>query len=125
MSHTYYIRTTQDDWNTLIDVLQSLGVISPDGETADTLAWIPFGQVLRDTGETIIDPETGTETPEMAPVLDPDGHPYQHANLITRYSLVDAMVVQSADPEVLAVLEDWDRFFMTEPPESPYMVMMG
>jgi hypothetical protein len=130
--NTYYLRTI--DYPQLLDFGARLGVIAftyeayedqeqeVDGMTV--IVKVPVGEgtvyatdcgmldyigvIERPTGDTDDD-----DMPVMAPIVNPDGVAYLHANLITPHDL-RALAVASDDPEVQAALTDIADWFVVD-----------
>lgn len=125
MLNDYYVRALPADWPELLRLGEKLGAITlTDSETAEgefTVsakhggAWDYLGEILQPTGQ--LDPEGN---PIMAPVADPDGTPYLHANLRTPIGLgAVARKMAATDPEVAQALQQLDRYFLLDDQGSP------
>jgi hypothetical protein len=130
--NTYYLRTI--DYPQLLELGVKLGVLAiayeayedqeqeVDGMTV--IVKVPVGDgtpyatdcgmldyigvIERPTGDTDDD-----DMPVMAPIVNPDGVAYLHANLITPHDL-RALAVASDDPEVQAALADIAAWFIVD-----------
>ena len=113
--YDYYIRCTQADYKTMLALGVTLGalVVDPEGNiSAPGGAWDAIGTIYKPTGKMIDTPEG--PTPEMAPVLDPSGKPYFHANLRTPTHLgLKAKELAASDPKIAKALADQARWFVT------------
>lgn len=119
--NTYYLRTI--NYPQLLDFGTRLGVIAMTYEAYDEEG-LPIGDgtpyatdcgcldyigiIERPTGDT---DEDGL--PVTTPIVNPDGIPYIHANLITPHDL-RAMAMASDDPEIQAALADIAGWFVTD-----------
>ena len=144
--NTYYLRTI--DYPQLLEMGVKLGVLAiayeayedqeqeVDGMTV--IVKVPVGEgtpyatdcgyldyigvIERPTGDT-----DGDDMPVMAPIVNPDGVAYLHANLITPNDL-RALAVASDDPEVQAALTDIAAWFIVDEqgnavaPEHPFRI---
>ena len=129
--NNYYIRCKQSDWSELLALGEKLGAVqvTDDGVFATNGgAWDFIGEIHKPTGVTLTDAE-GNQYPEMAPVPDPDGNPYWHANLITPLALGElAISMQGDNPDIAAALAELGRFFLLDAegnarlPTSPHRV---
>jgi hypothetical protein len=67
------------------------------------------------------------DLPVMAPIVNPDGIPYIHANLITPHD-IRALAEASDDPEIQAALSDIAAWFIVDeegnavPPNNPHRI---
>lgn len=113
--YDYFIRCTQVDYEAMIALGVKLGalVVSEDGNiVAPDGGWDAIGTIYKPTGNTI-DTLDG-QIPEMAPVLDPDGNPYFHANLRTPIHLgrkVKELAI--TDSAIAMALADQSKWFVT------------
>jgi hypothetical protein len=133
--NTYYLRTI--DYPTLLTLGVKLGVLQAtydeydeDGEpvgeptiSATDCGMLDYiGVIERPTGDTDDD-----DMPVMAPIVNPDGVAYLHANLITPHDL-RALAVASDDPEIQAALTDIAAWFIVDEqgnavaPQHPFRV---
>jgi hypothetical protein len=128
--NTYYLRTI--NYPQLLDFGARLGVIAMTYEAYDEEG-APIGDPTisaTDNGYLdyigIIERPTGVED-ETAPITNPDGIPYLHANLITPHD-IRALAVASDDPEIQAALADIAGWFVVDSegnavaPQHPYRV---
>ena len=115
--NNYYIRCKQSDWSELLTLGEKLGAVkvTDDGVFATNGgAWDFIGEIHKPTGNTLTD-DDGNQYPEIAPVLDPDGNPYWHANLITPLALGElAISMQGDNPDIAAALAELGRFFLLD-----------
>ena len=130
--NTYYLRTI--DYPQLLEMGVKLGVLAityeayedqeqeVDGMTV--IVKVPVGDgtpyatdcgcldyigiIERPTGET-----DGDGLPVTTPIVNPDGIPYIHANLITPYD-IRALAEASTDPEIQAALSDIAGWFVVD-----------
>jgi hypothetical protein len=133
--NTYYLRTI--NYPQLLDFGVALGVLQAtydeydeDGEpvgeptiSATDCGYLDYiGVIERPTGDADMD-----DLPVMAPIVNPDGIPYIHANLITPYD-IRALAEASDDPEIQAALSDIANWFIVDeegnavPPQHPHRV---
>lgn len=130
----YHIRTTQDDYATLIALGKTLGAIE-ETETGVIVAtqagcWDYIGAIYEPTGTSqIVD---GISVPDMAPLLDPLGHEYLHINLLTPINLKETAVALATEhPEIASGLSDLGRYFLLDAegnaraPAAPQRVFAG
>ena len=124
MSTTYYLRTT--DPAALLALGVQIGLlVERDGvhTLADPHAgiWDVIGPIYRPTGATITT-ELG-EVPETAPVTDPAGTPYWHANLMlytgTLGDMARAAYAADPTPELGAALADLSAHFVIDATGDP------
>lgn len=115
--NNYYIRCKQSDWPELLALGEKLGAVqvTEDGVFATNGgAWDYIGEIHKPTGVMLTDAD-GNQYPEMAPVLDPDGVPYWHVNLITPLALGElAISMQGNNPDIAAALAELGRFFLLD-----------
>lgn len=113
----YFIRVSPQDRDQMIDLGVKLGALTVDKDgrvSAPGGAWDWIGPVYRPTGEMVTD-ERGLEWPQTAPVLDPDGEPYLHANLRTPIHLGrKAREMAATDPAIGAALAQQGKWFVTD-----------
>jgi hypothetical protein len=133
--NTYYLRTI--DYPQLLDFGVALGVLQAtydeydeDGEpvgeptiSATDCGYLDYiGVIERPTGDADMD-----DLPVMAPIVNPDGVPYLHANLITPHD-IRALAEASDDPEIQAALADIGDWFIVDeegnavPPNNPHRI---
>lgn len=117
--NTYYLRCVPADYDEMIALGVSLGVIklhAEDGETsiyAPDGAWDFIGEIQEPTG-AVVTTEEG-DIPVMAPITDEHGTPYLHANLRTKIDLYQrAQELAAEHPEIAAGLQDMGRFFLLD-----------
>jgi hypothetical protein len=119
--NTYYLRTI--DYPQLLEMGVKLGVLAIAYEAYDEEG-LPIGDgavyatdcgcldyigiIERPTGDT---DEDGL--PVTTPIVNPDGIPYIHANLITPYD-IKALAEASTDPEIQAALTDIAGWFVVD-----------
>jgi hypothetical protein len=128
--NTYYLRTI--NYPQLLDFGTRLGVIAMTYEAYDEEG-LPIGEPTisaTDCGYLdyigVIERPTGVED-ETAPITNPDGIPYIHANLITPHDL-RALAIASDDPEIQGALADIVGWFVTDElgnavaPQHPHRV---
>lgn len=124
MTTTYYLRTT--DPSALLALGVQIGLlVERDGVHAladpHVGIWDVIGPIYRPTG-VMLATELG-EVPEMAPVTDPAGTPYWHANLLLyTASLTEiAQAAYAADPtpELGAALASIGTYFVTDAAGEP------
>jgi hypothetical protein len=128
--NTYYLRTV--NYPQLLDFGARLGVIAMTYEAYDDEG-APIGEGTphaTDCGMLdyigVIERPTGVED-ETAPITNPDGVPYIHANLITPHDL-RALAIASTDPEIQAALADIAAWFIVDEqgnvvaPQHPHRV---
>jgi len=125
--NTYYLRTI--NYPQLLDFGTRLGVIAMTYEAYEdqeqevdgmtVIVKVPIGEPTisaTDCGYLdyigIIERPTGVED-ETAPIVNPDGVPYLHANLITPHDL-RALAVASDNPEAQAALTDIGDWFIVD-----------
>lgn len=115
--NNYYIRCKQIDWPELLAIGEKLGAVkvTEDGVFATNGgAWDYIGEIHKPTGVMLTDAD-GNQYPEMAPVLDPEGVPYWHANLITPLALGElAISMQGDNPDIAKALAELSRFFLLD-----------
>jgi hypothetical protein len=119
--NTYYLRTI--NYPQLLDFGVALGVLQAtydehdeDGEpvgeptiSATDCGYLDYiGVIERPTGDADMD-----DLPVMAPITNPDGVPYLHANLITPHD-IRALAEASDDPEIQAALSDIAAWFIVD-----------
>jgi hypothetical protein len=119
--NTYYLRTI--DYPQLLEMGVKLGVLQAtydeydeDGEpvgeptiSATDCGYLDYiGVIERPTGDADMD-----DLPVMAPIVNPDGVPYLHANLITPHD-IRALAEASTDPEIQAALSDIAAWFIVD-----------
>jgi hypothetical protein len=114
--NTYYLRTI--DYPQLLEMGVKLGVLAIAYEAYDEEG-LPIGDgtvYATDCGCLdyigIIERPTGVED-ETAPITNPDGIPYIHANLITPHD-IRALAEASTDPEIQAALSDIAGWFVVD-----------
>jgi hypothetical protein len=114
--NTYYLRTI--DYPQLLDFGVALGVLQATYDEHDEDGE-PIGEPTisaTDNGYLdyigIIERPTGVED-ETAPIVNPDGVPYIHANLITPHD-IRALAEASDDPEIQAALSDIAAWFIVD-----------
>jgi hypothetical protein len=119
--NTYYLRTI--DYPQLLEMGVKLGVLAIAYEAYDEEG-LPIGDgtvyatdcgcldyigiIERPTGDT---DEEGL--PVTTPIVNPDGIPYIHANLITPHD-IKALAEASTDPEIQAALSDIAGWFVVD-----------
>ena len=119
--NTYYLRTI--DYPQLLEMGVKLGVLAITYEAYDDEG-LPIGDgtvyatdcgcldyigiIERPTGDT---DEDGL--PVTTPIVNPDGVPYIHANLITPHD-IRALAEASTDPEIQAALTDIAGWFVVD-----------
>jgi hypothetical protein len=119
--NTYYLRTV--NYPQLLEMGVKLGVLAMTYETYDEEG-LPIGEgtpyatdcgcldyigiIERPTGDT---DEEGL--PVTTPIVNPDGIPYIHANLITPHD-IRALAEASDDPEIQAALSDIAGWFVVD-----------
>jgi hypothetical protein len=119
--NTYYLRTI--DYPQLLEMGVKLGVLAIAYEAYDEEG-LPIGDgtvyatdcgcldyigiIERPTGDT---DEDGL--PVTTPIVNPDGIPYIHANLITPHD-IKALAEASTDPEIQAALTDIAGWFVVD-----------
>ena len=115
--NNYYIRCKQSDWPELLALGEKLGAVKVTDEgvfATNGGAWDYIGEIHKPTGVMLTDAD-GNQYPEMAPVLDPEGVPYWHANLITPLALGElAISMQGDNPDIAAALAELGRFFLLD-----------
>jgi hypothetical protein len=112
----YYIRAIQQDWPLVESLAIALGIAqrTEAGELVGQ-GWVYIGAVYKPTGETVIDPETGITVELTAPVRDPGGRLYIHANVVYDGSLRELAMAKAAEhPELVDALAMVPRFFVTD-----------
>ena len=148
--NTYYLRTI--DYPQLLEMGVKLGVLAityeayedqeqeVDGMTV--IVKVPVGDgtvyatdcgcldyigiIERPTGDTD-DDEFGMTVAVTTPIVNPDGIPYIHANLITPHD-IRALAEASTDPEIQAALSDIAGWFVVDAegnatiPDHPHRV---
>jgi len=114
--NTYYLRTV--NYPQLLDFGARLGVITMTYEAYDDEG-APIGEGTphaTDCGYLdyigVIERPTGVED-ETAPIVNPDGVAYLHANLITPHD-IRALAMASDDPEIQAALSDIAAWFIVD-----------
>jgi hypothetical protein len=114
--NTYYLRTI--DYPQLLDFGVALGVLQATYDEYDEEGE-PIGEPTisaTDCGYLdyigVIERPTGVED-ETAPITNPDGIPYIHANLITPHD-IKALAEASTDPEIQAALSDIAGWFVLD-----------
>jgi len=119
--NTYYLRTI--DYPQLLEMGVKLGVLAIAYEAYDEEG-LPIGDgtvyatdcgyldyigiIERPTGDT---DEDGL--PVTTPIVNPDGIPYIHANLITPHD-IKVLAEASTDPEIQAALSDIAGWFVVD-----------
>jgi hypothetical protein len=119
--NTYYLRTI--DYPQLLEMGVKLGVLAIAYEAYDEEG-LPIGDgtvyatdcgcldyigiIERPTGDT-----DGDGLPVTTPIVNPDGIPYIHANLITPHD-IKALAEASTDPEIQAALTDIAGWFVVD-----------
>jgi hypothetical protein len=119
--NTYYLRTI--DYPQLLEMGVKLGVLAIAYEAYDEEG-LPIGDgsvyatdcgcldyigvIERPTGDTDDD-----GLPVTTPIVNPDGTPYIHANLITPHD-IKALAEASTDPEIQAALSDIAGWFVVD-----------
>lgn len=148
--NTYYLRTV--NYGQLLDFGTRLGVIrmhydsyeaqEQEVEGMTVTVQVPVGEgtpiatdnghfdyigvIERPTGETTLN-EFGDTVPVTAPIVDGEGTPYIHANLITPHN-IRALAIASADPEIQAALSEIATWFIVDgegnaiAPNNPHRV---
>lgn len=117
----YYIRATQQDWPTVENLAIALGVAqrTESGELVGQ-GWVFIGPVMKPTGQTATDPETGQTIQLTAPAKDANGNEYVHANLVYDGSLRALAESKGAEhPELAAALQEVPRYFVTDENGQP------
>jgi hypothetical protein len=127
--NTYYLRTI--DYPQLLEMGVKLGVLAIAYEAYDEEG-LPIGEgtvYATDCGCLdyigIIERPTGDA--DEAPIVNPDGIPYIHANLITPHD-IKALAEASTDPEIQAALTDIAGWFVVDAegnatiPDHPHRV---
>jgi hypothetical protein len=114
--NTYYLRTI--DYPTLLTLGVKLGVLQATYDSYDDDGE-PIGEPTfsaTDCGYLdyigIIERPTGVED-ETTPIVNGDGIPYLHANLITPHD-IKALAEASTDPEIQAALSDIAGWFVVD-----------
>lgn len=127
----YYGKCTQSDWPQLVAMAKALGLVQ-ETETGQLVGqgWVYVGPVTRPTGNTLV--VGGLEVPETASVLDTNGNPYVHVNLVYEGSLRALAESKAQDhPEIAEALQNLSRWFVTDEdgnhraPTNPYNVIFG
>jgi hypothetical protein len=111
----YYIRAIEQDWPLVESLAIALGIAqrTEAGEVVGQ-GWVYIGPVYKPTGETVSDPETGLTVDMTAPVRDPGGNLYIHANVVYDGSLRELAEAKAAsNPELAEALSMIPRFFVT------------
>jgi len=122
--NTYFLRTV--DYPQLLDFGTRLGVLTMTYESYDEEG-LPVGEGTHcATGCGYLD-YIGEIVRDEAVIVDGDGVPYIHANLITPHDL-RALAMASTDPEIQAALADITAWFVTDglgnavSPNNPHRV---
>jgi hypothetical protein len=115
--NSYYIRCRAAEQAQLYALAVALGVLAQAENgmyhvaAPHTGAWDEIGTIHRPTGELDADGQ-----PITAPVLDPDGQSYWHANLVINADLADIATALAPDvPDIAAGLSDLARWFVVGP----------
>jgi hypothetical protein len=109
----YFIRCRTGETETLYALAKALGVLTEtEGVYAVAQpysgAWSVVGAIYRATGQTDAEGQ-----PIAAPVLDPEGQPYWHANLRINADLAEIAGILAPDvPEIAAGLASLARWFV-------------
>jgi hypothetical protein len=116
----YYIRAIEQDWPLVESLAIALGIAqrAEQGELVGQ-GWVYVGAVYKPTGKTVTD-ETGLTVELTAPVRNPGGNLYLHANVVMNGSLRDLAESKAAtNPELAAALSMIPRFFVTDQSGQP------
>lgn len=110
----YYIRCRAAEVAQLYALAQALGVLTQGEDGAHSVAaphtgaWDEIGPIQRPTGEL-----DASDNHITAPVTDPEGQPYWHANLRIDADLADiAQALAPTSPAIAAGLSDLARWFV-------------
>ena len=118
----YYIRAIESDWPLVESLAIALGIAqrTEAGELVGQ-GWVYIGQVYKPTGETAT--VDGITVELTAPVRDPGGNLYLHANVVMDGSLRELAESKAAsNPELAEALSMIPRYFVTDErgqPRSP------
>ena len=108
--NTYYLRTI--DYPQLLEMGVKLGVLAIAYEAYDEEG-LPIGDgAVYATDCGCLD-YIGEISKDEAPITNPDGIPYIHANLITPHD-IKALAEASTDPEIQAALTDIAGWFVVD-----------
>jgi hypothetical protein len=120
----YYLRTI--DYSQLLDMGVKLGVLAIAYETYDEEG-LPIGDgAVYATDCGCLD-YIGEISKDEVVIVNPDGIPYIHANLITPHD-IKALAEASTDPEIQAALADIAGWFVVDAegnatiPDHPHRV---
>ena len=108
--NTYYLRTI--NYPQLLEMGVKLGVLAIAYEAYDEEG-LPIGDgTVYATDCGCLD-YIGEISKDEAPIVNPDGIPYSHANLITPHD-IRALAEASTDPEIQAALSDIAGWFVVD-----------
>lgn len=117
-----FLKATIDNWPEVIELGILLGLLYEEkdinGEPTGRHYSIPdgyvfIGPIYEPTGQMINDPELGL-IPETAPITNPQGDVYWHANLRTEINIRQrAEFLQGGHPELAQALGRLNRYFVT------------
>lgn len=115
----YYIRAKQEDWPQVVAMAKMLGIVSAteSGSLAGD-GWVYVGPICRPTGSTITVGDL--KVPEAMPVIDENGVPYVHINVVYEGSLRELAESKAQDhPEIAEALGNLSRWFVTDDEDRP------
>jgi hypothetical protein len=110
----YYIRAIESDWPLVESLAIALGIAqrTEAGELVGQ-GWVYIGPVYKPTGETAT--VDGLTVELTAPVRDPGGNLYLHANVVMDGSLRELAESKAVDnPELAEALSTVPRFFVVD-----------
>ena len=122
--NTYFLRTI--NYPQLLDFGTRLGVIQMHYESYDAEG-LPVGEGTPNATDCGYLDYIGEIARDEVVIVNPDGVPYLHANLITPHDL-RALAMASTDPEIQAALADIASWFVTDglgnavAPNNPHRV---
>jgi hypothetical protein len=116
----YYIRAIESDWPLVESLAIALGIAQrTEQDELVGQGWVYIGPVYKPTGKTVTD-ETGLTVDLTAPVRDPGGNLYLHANVVMNGSLRELAESKAAsNPELAEALSMIPRFVVTDSSGQP------
>lgn len=126
--NTYYLRFIEADWSAVYALGLTLGI------EFKGYCWVLCngnGYIYEPTGLYRTDAQ-GDQVPLVAPLKDPNGNPYIHANLRIDFDLKQrAEEIAERNPTMASAMQDLGRFFLLDAegkprkPNNPHMVFAG